>query len=713
MTREDLYGESDNPAESTLKLDRREFLKLTGGGILILFSLGEFSTLEAQRREYPTDFNAYLLIGEDGRISCFTGKIEMGQGVITSLAQMAAEELCVPLDSVKMVMGDTELCPWDGGTHGSLTTRFFGPPLRAASAKAREVLLELASAQMKVPPEQLVTENGKIFERGKPGKALTYAQLAKRQKITRELEREAVQKVAAEFKVIGVPTIRTDAREKVTGQARFAGDIRYPGLLYAKILRPPAHRAQLKSADTSAAEKMAGVTVVRQDDLIACLHLDPEMAEKALQTVRADFEIPQETVDDKNIFDHLLKVAQEGNPADEKGSLETGEKQASRLFEAKYLNSYVAHSPIEPHTATAEFKDGKVEVWASTQSPFGIKESIANALNLPSEKVHVRTPFVGGGFGGKSRNTQAEEAARLSMITGKPVQVAWTRAEEFFYDTFRPAAVVLIKSGIDDQGRIVLWDYKVYFAGSRGASHTYDIPNNRITVFGSGWGGAAGTHPFATGAWRAPGANTNVFSRESQIDMMAAKAGIDPLEFRLKNMKDDRMLGVLRAAADKFGWKPAVSPSGRGFGISCGVDSGTYVASIAEVAVDKNSGHVQVKRVVCAQDMGLVINPEGAKIQMEGCITMGLGYALTEEIHFKGGKIFDANYDSYAIPRFSWLPEIETVLIEAKNSPAQGGGEPAIINMGAVVANAIFDASGARLYQLPMTPDRIKAALKA
>jgi nicotinate dehydrogenase subunit B len=224
--------------------------------------------------------------------------------------------------------------------------------------------------------------------------------------------------------------------------------------------------------------------------------------------------------------------------------------------------------------------------------------------------------------------------------------------------------------------------------------------------------GAPGSHPFATGAWRAPGNNTNTFARESQIDMMAALAGIDPIEFRLQNLLDEKMRSVLKTAAEKFGWKPAKGPSGRGFGVACGVDAGTTVAACAEVVVEKSTGEVKVKRVVCVQDMGLAINPEGATIQMEGCITMGMGYALKEDIHFRNGEIFDRNFDTYEIPRFSWLPKIETVIIDNKNSDPQGGGEPAIVTMGAVLANAIYDAVGARILQMPMTPDKIKAAMK-
>jgi nicotinate dehydrogenase subunit B len=292
------------------------------------------------------------------------------------------------------------------------------------------------------------------------------------------------------------------------------------------------------------------------------------------------------------------------------------------------------------------------------------------------------------------------------------VQVAYNRKEEFFFDAFRPAAVVKIKSGITDKGKINLWDYHVYFAGERGSQMFYDIPNHSTIAYNSSWVGAQGSHPFLTGPWRAPGNNTNSFAREAQIDMMAEKAGMDPVEFRLQNMVNKKMLGVLKAAAQKFGWKPAKLPSGRGFGVACGVDAGTFVASIAEVEVNKSTGNVRVKRVVSAQDMGLVINPEGATIQMEGCIMMGLGYALTERVMFKGAEVLNRNFDSYEIPRFSWLPKIETVILDDKAADPQGGGEPAIVVMGGLVANAIYDAIGVRLYQLPMTPDRIKEALK-
>ncbi len=692
-------------------LDRRDFIKLLGGGIIVLFTL-DVSDLFAQRGpSYPTDFNAYLKIGEDGRVTVYSGKIEMGQGVIISLAQEAADELGVPLESVDMVMGDTDLCPFDSGTYGSMSTRFFGPALRSAAAEAKGVLIDLAAEQLKVPKGNLSVENGAVVVTADKKTRLTFGQLTKGQKITRRLEGKAVTKSPSEFTLMGKPIKRTDAVLKVTGKAQYAGDIRLPGMLYARILRPPAHGATLKSVNTSAAEKLPGVTVVNQDGLVAVLHPDPETAEKALAAIKAEFDVPMPTVDNVTIFDHLVKVAPQAQESEAKGDLAAGEKAAASVFESRFTTAYGAHAPIETHTALARVENGKATVWISTQSPFPNRNQIAQALGFTNENVHVITPFVGGGFGGKNPAQQAVEAARLAKITGKPVLVFWTRAEEFFYDTFRPAGVVRIKSGIDAAGKICLWDYNVYGAGSRSSEQFYSVPNNVKRVYGGGMGGGT-AHPFATGAWRAPGAMINVFGREQQIDIMAARAKVDPLEFRLNNTSDPRMRLVLQAAAERFGWKKGATPSGRGFGIACGIDAETYVAQIVTVSVDKATGKVKVRRVVCAQDMGLVINPEGAVMQMEGCITMGLGYTLSEDISFKGGQIFTTNFDTYELPRFSSLPEIETILVKSEVPLPKGGGEPAIVPLGAAVANAIFDMTGARLYQFPMTPERVKEALR-
>jgi len=691
-----------------LDLSRRDLLKTLGGGIVIFFCLGDRSILEAQQRSLPSDFNAFLRIGADGRVTCYTGKIEMGQGNLTGLAQMLAEEVDVSLESVDMVMGDTALCPWDDGTWGSTSTRGFGPPLRAAGAEARSVLLELAAERLRVPLDRLVAEDGVIFDRQQQDQRVTYGELAQGKTIARWAKVKPALKSPSEFKVINKPTLRHEAVEKVTGQALYAGDIRLPGMLYARILRPPAHGATLKNVDTSAAEKIEGVTVVREGDLVAVLHPSPDQADEAFAQIVAEFDPSPSQLDDQTIFDHLVLNAGAGRIVAQGGSLAPGRMPPAVVVEQTYLDGYKAHAPLETHTALAQVEGNQATVWVGTQTPFPAKDAIVAALGFAQNNVRVITPFVGGGFGGKgSVNTQAVEAARLSRATGKPVQVCWSREEEFFFDAFRPAAVVKIKAGLTKDGKPMSWDYSVYAAGERGAPQFYDIPNHRTTVFDGA------THPFATGPWRAPGNNTNCFARESHIDLMAAQAKMDPIEYRLKNLKDQRAIRVLQAAAEKFGWTPAPVPSGRGLGVAVGTDVGTWVAEIAEVEVDPRTGHVQVKRVVCAQDMGLVVNPQGATLQVEGCITMGLGYTLSEDVRFKNGMILDRNYDTYELPRFPAVPKIETVLLDLKDQPTYGGGEPAVILVGAVVANAIYDATGARLFQLPMTPERVRKAIAA
>lgn len=693
-----------------IPLHRRDFFRIIGGGLYIFFQIGnpfEVVSAEAeQRRSLPDDYNAFLRIAENGEVTCTVGKIEMGQGIITSLAQMMADELDVELDSVKIVMGDTDLCPWDGGTHGSLSTRAFSPYMRRAAAEARAVLLQMAAERLGADVDQLKISNGVISVKKNPKEKVSYGELTKGQKIDRYLDEKPEFKDYSEFKLIGKPLHHRDAMEKVTGKAQFAADIHLPGMLYAKVLRPPSHGATLTEVDTSEAEKMDGVQVVKDRDFIAVLHEYPEKADQAILKVNAKYDFDEKDLDETTVFNYLLKSNPEGRVNASEGDLSSGEELSDEIFESEFHDGYVAHATIETHAAVVKIEDGKATAWVSTQAPFRAQESLAAELGFSLENVRIITPFVGGGFGGKSPHRQAVEAARLAKITGKPVMVAWDRKEEFFYDTYRPAAVVKVTSGMDKNGKITMWDYHQYFAGNRGSDTIYDVPNQRTTGYG-----ADGVHPFGTGAWRAPANNTNVFARESQIDMMASKAGIDPIEFRLMNLKDPRMIAVLEALKEKTNWQPIKTPSGKGYGIACGFDAGTYVAHMAEVEVDKETGHVQVKKVVCAQEMGLCVNPQGTTIQMEGCITMGLGYALTEDIEFAGGNIKTANFDTYQIPTFSWVPDIETVILD-KNEPPQGGGEPAIICMGGVIANAIHDATGARLFQMPMTPQRVLEALK-
>jgi isoquinoline 1-oxidoreductase len=710
MRKEEYAKPSRSLTTSSSEVSRREFLKrigLLGGGIVIYVSFGDISS----RAQQSTDFNAFLRIGADGRVTCFSGKIEMGQGVLTSLAQMLADQLGVPLKSVDMVMGDTSLCPWDMGTFGSRSTKYFGATLRHAAAEARAVLIQMAAERLHVPPQRLTVKDGQVIDSQNTDKKVTYAQLTRGKRIERHLTQRTSIKPAFPHTVSGKATGKTDARQKVTGEARYAGDIRLPGMLYAKILRPPVHGATLKRIDSENAKKVNGVKVIQDSDLIAVLHKYPDEAQKALDKVHAEWQIPEPKVDNRNIFKHLTASAPPRQTVTQSGDIEKGKRLAAKTFESIYFNQYVAHAPMEPHTAVVHIEGKRATVWSSTQTPFWAQKEVARTLGFASSDVRVITPFVGGGFGGKTRNQQVIEAAQLARLSGRPVQVAWTRKEEFFYDTFRPAAVIKLRSGLDRDHRIVYWDYDNYFAGARSSQPFYDIAHHRVSSRGGWMDGGDQAHPFRVGAWRGPGSNTNVFAMESQIDIMAEAAGMDPLAFRLANLTDKRMRKVLSAAAAKFGHRFAKTPSRKGFGIACTDYQGTYVATMAEVKVDEKTGYVRVERVVCAHDMGEVINPQGARLQIEGCITMGLGYVLREEIRFKGGNILDENFDTYELPRFSWLPKIETVLIDNPAMSPQGCGEPAITPMGAVIANAVYDAIGVRIFELPMTPERIKKAI--
>jgi nicotinate dehydrogenase subunit B len=700
--------------EAKTGMERKTFLQLMGGGIFMFFapwkSLDVLSAPSEQARSLPKDYNAFLKIAEDGTITCYTGKIEMGQGIITSLAMEMADELNVPFEKVKMVMGDTDLCPYDQGTWGSMSTRSFGPRMRAAAAEARGVLTGMAATQLGVPESQLEVKDGVITDSKDTKKKISYGQLAKGKRIEKFLDSKPAPEDFSKFTSVGKPVKRVDAYLKVTGKAKYCGDLNLPGMVHARILREPSHGAKLTSVDVSGAEKIAGVQVIRDGDFIAVLSENRDKADEAIVKIKAGYSFDEMKVNDKTMPEFMLKADSKQSVARSSGDLSAGRQLCDKVFESEFHDPYLAHVPIEPHTALAHLENGKMTVYAATQAPFGLQDGIVRELGFTREDVRVITPFVGGGFGGKGEFQQGVEAARLAKLSGKPVMLAWTRDEEFFLDTFHPAGVVKINSGFDKNGKIQMWDYNVWFSGTRGAETIYDVPNAKTTSYSEK--NTSPVHPFGTGAWRAPNNNTNTFARETQIDIMAAAAGIDPLQFRLQNLKDEKMIACLKSVAEKFGYTPGNLPSGRGIGVACGTDAGTWVAFMAEVKVDRQTGKVTVLRLACSQDMGLCVNPEGALMQMEGCMMMGLGYTLTEEVKFEGGNIFNRGFDTYEIPKFSWLPKLDCVILDRKDKAPQGGGEPALIGIGAVVGNAIFDAVGARLFTMPFTPERVLDAIR-
>lgn len=701
--------------KNRFEVKRRDFFKLLGGGVVVYMSTGSPSELMAlplaQRREVPKDYNAFITIKEDGEVICHIGKIEMGQGPITSLPQQVADELDVPLESIRMRMGDTELCAYDAGTWGSLTTREYSHYIRAACAEARAVLIQMASEHLDIPEKNLQVKDGVVYDATNPDKQISYGWLTKGERMEASLDEKPEVKDHTSYNYVGQPMLHADARLKVTGEAIYTADVRVPGRVYAKILRPPSHLSNLISVEYSEAEQMEGVQVVRDGDLVAVLHEHPDVAERALATIKAEYTVDEKQVDDKTIFEYLLNAPASSREIDSTGKLEEGEALSDEVFESEFYDGYKAHAPIEPHAALAKWEGEKVTVWASCQSPFGAQDEVARELEMDLENVRIIPPFLGGGFGGKIYHPQVMEAVRIAKIAQKPVLVTYTREEEFFMDFFRNATVMKIRSGVTTDGKIQLWHFQQYHAGPRGSDTLYQVPHSKITQYSSKRGSRV--HPLETGAWRAPHANSNTFARESQIDIMAAKLGRDPVQFRLDNLSDEKMIAVVEALKEKFGYTPVPAPSGRGIGMALGTDAGTWVAVMVEVKVDEETGEVQALRAAVAQDMGMVVNPQGSKIQAEGCVTMGMGYALAEDIEFKGGDVISKNFDTYQLPLFSWVPQvIDTVLLDRQDQPPQGGGEPAIICMGGALANAIFDACGARVYQMPMTPERVLEGIK-
>lgn len=703
-----------------LLLSRREALKVLGAGIIVC----GFAPSVANADQLP---NGWLQIGPDGLITLYTNKTELGQGITTALAQIAAEELDAPLTSMRVVTGDTDLCFWvtdPNETWGSLTISDFGPGLRTAATRARALLIKIAAEQLALPESRLFTRDGYVIDQQDENIRVSYATLAGSGTIDRPLPPIVPVQDPATFTICGRPAIRIDAVEKVTGAARYAGDISLPGMLYARILRPPAHGATLTGPpDTTQAELIPGVQVVRTP-LVAVLHPYPEVAEQALALVTAQYNLPAPGPSDQTIHDYILAHPPGQSsmfPTWSGGNLTLGESQAVLRRDLTYYTPFVAHAPMEPHAAVASYENGSVTVWASTQAPFHTQSDVAGALGLSTANVHVVTPYVGGAFGGKAyNNQQAVEAAQLSRAVGRPVNVTWTRKEEFFYDRFQPPCLVTVRAGLNASQQICLWDSKAYFTSSYAMTRNgiYNIPNHRTRFYGS-WSNVTNL-PFVTGQkcpWRAPGNNAFTFARESHIDALAAAAGLDPVEFRLRHLQSDRARNVLTRAAEAFGWQPGRRPSGRGFGVACGQNGDSshevYAAVIVALSVDLATGAITVDRMLSAVDCGRVINPDGVRQQMEGSLMMGLGYSLSEELHFQVPTITDLNFDTYGIPRFSWMPQLETVIVANETLAPMGCGEPPIVAVGGAVANAFFDATGLRATRLPITPERVLALLGA
>ena len=686
------------------ELQRRDFFKLLGGGMVVLCASTAVAQESGARRhddddQLPQAISAWLHIAEDGSVTVYTGKVEMGQNIRTSLTQQVAEELCTPIDSIHLIMGDTFLTPYDMGTFGSRTTPTMGPQLRNVSAAARENLVDLAAQRWKTSRSSLIAQDGKISDR-QAQRSISYGELTKGQELVQVIGDDPTLESPAQWRFAGTETPKVDARAFVTGKHQYTTDIVRPGMLYGKVLRAPGFRASLKSCDSREAEKLPGVTVVRDGNFVGLTAPDSFTAGRALKLIHAEWSVPAQT-SEATLFQDVRKPATEesdapgGPPEFSSGSLQQGFAAADKTLQQTYTVAYIAHTPLEPRAAVAEWQDGALTVWTGTQRPFAVRDELAQLFHLPSKKVRVLVPDTGSAYGGKHTGDAALEAARLAKAAGKPVKLIWTREEEFTWAYFRPAGAIDVKSGVRNDGTIVAWQFDNYNSGPSGLRGPYDFANQRLEFHPT-------DAPLRQGSYRGLAAPANHFAREVHMDELAHLVGIEPLEFRLKNLTDPRARAVLQAAAQKFGWGQEKSSPTRGFGLAVGNEKGSYVATCAEVEIDGSAVHV--KRVAEAFECGAVVNPNGLQNQVSGAIMMGLGGALFEAIHFENGKILNPHLAAYRVPRFSDMPQIDVVLLDRKDLAPAGAGETPIMALAPALSNAVFAATGVRLRSLPMVP---------
>jgi nicotinate dehydrogenase subunit B len=702
------------------QVDRRDFFKLFGGGLVVGFLIKEaFAGQEsggrqagesgrpAQNRQLPKEIGAWLHIKEDGAITAYTGKVEFGQDIRTSLTQAIAEELRVSMSSINFVMGDTDLTPYDMGTFGSRTTPTMNLQLRKVAAATRELLLDLAAEQMKADRATLSASNGKVTN-PQTKQAIGYGQLVKGQKLVKQVSDEVRTTPVEQWKVAGTSAPKVDGRAFVTGKHKYTSDLKRPGMLYGKIVRPAAFNATLASVDSKEAEAVAGVTVIKDGNFIGLTAPDLQTAIGAANLVKADWKAAAQP-SSRELFDYLKTHTTqgrgaEGNSNNNRGSIAEGLAAADKKLQQTYTVAYIAHAPMEARAAVAEWTNGKLTVWTATQRPFGVRGELAAAFHIAEDQVRVIVPDTGSGYGGKHTGEVAIEAARLAKATGKPVKLAWSREEEFTWAYFRPAGVIDISSGVKNDGTITAWEYHNYNSGSSGIQPKYEFANQKIVFHST-------QSPLRQGSYRGLAATANHFARETHIDELAHSLKRDALEFRLQNIKDPRLRSVLEAVAKAFGWGKVKSMPDRGFGLACGFEKGGYIATCAEVAIDRASGKVKIARVVEAFECGAIINPEHLKNQIEGSVVQAIGGALFEAIEFEDGKILNAKFSRYRVPRFSDVPKLEVVLVDRKDLPSAGAGETPIVGLAPAVGNAIFNATGIRLRSLPMAPNGLKTEL--
>jgi len=751
-------------------LSRRDLLK--SGALIIGFNLFDpVARIFAQGLQggtplsnvgglTPDQLDSWLAIAPDGTVSVFTSKVDLGTGTGTSLGQIVAEELDVPVLKIRMEIGDTTRSVDQGRTSASRTLERAGPQLRQAAAAARQELLKRASTQLGAPASQLTVTGGVVSVTGNPAKSVSYAALVGGRPFDTKIQASGEQwdlnlaadvkpKDPKDYKVVGTSVARFDLPPKFTGQFLYAHDVRVPGMLHGRVVRPPVVNSKPASIDESSIRNIPGVQVVQKGNFVGVVAPTEWAAIRAARALKVTWSDPpmQYPAGPEAIYQYL----QTTKPVVERVATNTGNAataftEASKTFEATYRWPFQMHGMIGPSCAVADVQGSKATVWSGSQAPFITRNGIARLLGLREQDVHFIYCEGSGCFGRLEPDDAPEDAALMSQAVGKPVRVQWMREDEHGWEPKGPPQLITIRSGVDQQGGVTTWDY---------VEHTLPWTDARLTPMlasrqtgikpdenGVALGGADGApyvftnrkstaatipwvmtpNPLRTANLRAPYSQARCFAAESQMDDMAAAAGVDPVEFRLRYLggnNNQRVAAVLRAAADKAGWRPRVADraqpgaargrnvaAGRGVAIS-GM-AGTVVAQIADVDVERSTGKVTVKRVTVAHDCGIIVNPDGLRNQIEGNVIQSASRALMEEVNFDSAGVRNLNWNTYPIIRFRDVPEVDIVLIDQRAMPPLGGGEASSIATGAAIGNAIFDAVGVRLRQVPFTPERVR-----
>ena len=752
----------------TKSISRRDLLKSTGVLIVGFSFFGAAARTLAQGEGLsvdgmdPTVLDSWMAISRDGTVTVFTGKVELGTGVVTALAQIVAEELDVAFNKVYMESGDTDTAVDQGVTAAARTVERGGVQLRQASAAARQELLKLASVRLDSPVDKLTVTEGVVSVVGSPSKKIAYGDLLGGKKFNIKIVAAGVgwdMKVAPDvpaknpkdYKIVGKSIPRVDLPGKFTGEFVYSSDAEVPGMLHGRVVRPATSLSAPASMDESSIKNIPGVVkVVREGTFVGVV---AEMEWAAIQAARAlkvtwtEPTLKMMSGPDE-VFAYLKNTKSfKDNMVVNRGNPDAALSQAQKKYEATYYFPFQLHGMMGPPCAVADVRGDKVTIWTGTQGPFRTRDAVAKMLNIPPKNVHLLYREGSGSYGRLESDDVAEDAVLMSRAVGKPVRVQWMREDEHAWDPKGPAQLTTIRAGVDAQGKVVAWDFADrsfpwsesednpllasaqigmkptgpgFLNGAGGGGQIYTFENQKVLASNIPWV-QQGQWPLRTSNLRAPGDLARVFASESTIDEIAADQHADPVQFRLRYLTSDKRVSeILTATAKRAGWTdrpaPARASNGNvavGRGVAVANRANTMTAAVAEIEVDKSTGDVTVKKITLGHDCGLIVNPDGLKNQIEGNILQGVSRALLEEVQFDSTGQKNLNWDSYPVIRFQQVPEVEIVLINRPEMQPLGGGEPSIVPITAAIANAIYDATGARLRQVPFTPQRVLNALKA